>query len=257
MVFLLASTVSVAPARAQLAPRPWLGVQIQNAARGVFVSDVIPGTPADLAGLQQGDVITKVDSGTVRTTSALIMRIGQRKVGDTVSLTLVRKGKTLVLKALLERRLSRDELLERRLVGQRAPDFNLPVMTGAGPRGKLRLSSFLGKVVVLEFWSMHCFHCRQLHPALSALQKKYKPDGLVVLGPADDKPAALRAYLAKAKVGFTTLHDPGSAVKNKYFVSATPTFIVIDRTGVVRFAGIGGNLMGTLGTVVRHCLNKR
>jgi len=253
---LFASTLLAVPAEAQMAPRPWLGVQIQNGARGVLVSDVIPGTPADLAGMNKGDVITKVDAAAVRTTVGLITAIARHRVGDTVSITVVRKGKAVKVKALLERRLSADELIKRRLVGQRAPDFALPVMTGGGARSKLRLSSFLGKVVVLEFWSKDCGHCRAIHPSLAALQKKYKPEGLVVLGPADDNVKGLQAYLAKHALGFTTLHDAGSVVKNKYFVVATPTLVVVDRTGIVRYAGIGSNVVNQVADVTRRCLKK-
>jgi serine protease Do len=56
---------------------------------------VINGGPADKAGIQPGDIITKVGSAAVNQTASLTSLLGQHKVGDTVSLTIVRDGKTI------------------------------------------------------------------------------------------------------------------------------------------------------------------
>jgi len=56
---------------------------------------VISGGPADKAGVQPGDVITKVDGTAINQTSSLTALLDKHKVGDQVSLTLVRDGKTV------------------------------------------------------------------------------------------------------------------------------------------------------------------
>ncbi len=249
--FVVAVVGTAQPADAQVAARQqaWLGVGIQNTGSGVLVTEVIEGTPADDAGLKNGDVITKVDNASVLSTSALITQVSRRRVGDTITLRVTRGGTTLLLKAMLDRRLSKEELLNRRLLGKLAPDFELAVMTAKGVAGKQRLSNLRGKVVVIEFWATHCFYCRKVHPVLSKLQAKYKND-LVVLGLADDRAHTLRSHLAKARnIRYATLHDKLGAVKRTYFVQSTPTLVVVDRKGVVRFAGIGaganaGNAIG-------------
>lgn len=67
---------------------------------GVLVVDVAPGTPAAIAGIQPGDVITSLDRVEVRTVDEL--RTGISQAGDTLPVTLVRQGSRL--EVLLRRR---------------------------------------------------------------------------------------------------------------------------------------------------------
>jgi serine protease Do len=63
---------------------------------------VANGSPADKAGLKEGDIITKVNGEKVDTDNPLASRLGKFKVGDTVDITIVRDGKEQVLKVTLE-----------------------------------------------------------------------------------------------------------------------------------------------------------
>lgn len=65
-------------------------------------SPIISGSPADKAGLQEKDVITAIDGTKIDQTHSLLSLIGQHAVGDKVTLTVVRDGKTLTLTATLE-----------------------------------------------------------------------------------------------------------------------------------------------------------
>jgi serine protease Do len=60
---------------------------------GVTISNVIPGTPADQAGLQVGDTITSVDGKPVKNGDELVADIASRKPGTKVTLGFVRNGK--------------------------------------------------------------------------------------------------------------------------------------------------------------------
>ena len=62
---------------------------------------VVPGSPADKAGVKEGDIITKIDSQKLDDSHTLTGVISQKKVGDTVSLTILRDGKTITVKAKL------------------------------------------------------------------------------------------------------------------------------------------------------------
>jgi predicted metalloprotease with PDZ domain len=68
--------------------------------RGLLVVDVSPGTPASIAGLRAGDVITRLDQVGVRTVEEL--RLGVSQAGDTLPVTVVRQGSSL--QVLLRRR---------------------------------------------------------------------------------------------------------------------------------------------------------
>jgi putative serine protease PepD len=79
----------------------YLGVQSTDGQDGgAQVAQVTAGSPAEQAGLQQGDVITSIDGKAVASSSALSAIVDGHKPGDTVKLKLTRNGseKTLDVK---------------------------------------------------------------------------------------------------------------------------------------------------------------
>lgn len=62
---------------------------------------IVAGGPADKAGLQAGDIITKVDGTAIDQSHSLTSIIGQDKVDQQVNLTIVRSGKTMQVQATL------------------------------------------------------------------------------------------------------------------------------------------------------------
>lgn len=69
---------------------------------GAHVEDVTPGSPADGAGLQKGDVITAINGHSVSDNASLIVAIRAQMPGDTVELTVVRGGKERTVKVKLD-----------------------------------------------------------------------------------------------------------------------------------------------------------
>lgn len=65
-------------------------------------SPVLPGGPADKAGLEPGDVITHIDGRRVSDSDQLVVRIRAKEVGDTVRLTIERDGSERQLSMTLE-----------------------------------------------------------------------------------------------------------------------------------------------------------
>jgi serine protease Do len=102
--------------------RAYLGVYIQNispglertfgvgAGEGVLVSDIITGSPAETAGIESGDIITKVDGKPVRSTEELINEISFKSVGARVDLEIVRRQETLHLDVILTEKPSEEDL---------------------------------------------------------------------------------------------------------------------------------------------------
>ena len=63
---------------------------------GVLVEEVYSNGPADLAGLRQGDVITRIGNHEIEDGQALRFRLATRTLGDTVDLSIFRRGDVLV-----------------------------------------------------------------------------------------------------------------------------------------------------------------
>lgn len=84
-------------------------------------------------------------------------------------------------------------------------DFTLKDQNGID----VRLESFRGKVILLNFWATWCGPCRVEIPYLIELQKQYADD-LVVLGVSVDDPAEkLTPYAAEMKINYPLLVGNG------------------------------------------------
>ncbi len=91
--------------------RPFLGVQYRMVTRelsvmneipeGAYLVEVVDGSPAAKAGLQQEDIITKFDDQKLTDKNDLAKAISKKKVGESVYLTIWRDGKELTIKVSL------------------------------------------------------------------------------------------------------------------------------------------------------------
>ena len=100
-LLLALSLVTGAAAMAQDADgRPFLGIAFSIEADGALVREVLPGSPADDAGLQAGDLIVAVD-GAAMSADALAETIGSMAPGDAITLTVLRDDAELELEATL------------------------------------------------------------------------------------------------------------------------------------------------------------
>jgi S1-C subfamily serine protease len=80
---------------------PWIGIIGNNTSkepRGVIVTSIIPGGPADKAKIQSGDLIVKIDNITVYTMDDILNYIQREKhVGDKLNLSILTDGQIKVL----------------------------------------------------------------------------------------------------------------------------------------------------------------
>ncbi len=86
----------------------YLGVQTEEDTEspdgGARITEVIDGSPADHAGLEDGDVIVSFDGSTVRGPGGLAKRIRSHDAGDKVSIVVLRDGKKKTIDAELGER---------------------------------------------------------------------------------------------------------------------------------------------------------
>jgi peroxiredoxin len=117
-----------------------------------------------------------------------------------------------------------------------APEFTLPLLDG----GRLRLSSYRGKVVLLDFWATWCVPCREETPHFVELQRKYGDRGLQIIGVSmDDSPDPVRPFVQQFHVNYPVVMgtaDVGSAYGG---VLGLPIAFLIDRQGRIQAKRMG------------------
>jgi Do/DeqQ family serine protease len=109
---LVSSTVASALAGKGI-KRPWFGASGEAVTNeialglgmtrpaGVLIAEVYPGGPADRAGLRSGDVVLAIDGREVSDPEALKFRIATRKLGETATLDVLRRGQRVALRVML------------------------------------------------------------------------------------------------------------------------------------------------------------
>ncbi|HEX7670159.1 MAG TPA: TlpA disulfide reductase family protein [Polyangiaceae bacterium] len=123
-----------------------------------------------------------------------------------------------------------------------APDFDLPGLKNA----KVRLSSYRGKTVILNFWTKNCRPCLEEMPSLADLASSLKDDPSVAVvtvstdETVDDVRSTLRSVLGN-EAPFETAVDPeSSVVRDLYGTRLYPETWIIDPKGVIRARFDGG-----------------
>ncbi len=148
------------------------------------------------------------------------------------------------------------------LVGRPAPEWKGIDWIQGGP---LTLESLRGKVVLLRFWLTDCPYCVRTAPALNALDRRYRPEGLVVVGLHHPKSAytreraVVRAAARELEFEFPVGTDDGWTTLDRYWTGSskrafTSVTFLIDRAGIIRFVHDGGEFfpgMGTAGSAYR------
>ncbi len=84
--------------RVSVAPRAWLGVFCHMMQQHVIIAGLMPGAPADRAGLRQGDVILTIDGHDVVDRGTLYRRLWKHPAGDAVALQIFRDNQIQTIK---------------------------------------------------------------------------------------------------------------------------------------------------------------
>ena len=123
--------------------------------------------------------------------------------------------------------------------GDPLPDFTLSDMSGKAHT----LSSYRGRVVMLNFWATYCGPCIKEMPSMQRLKEKLagKPFDILAVDMAEEK-ADVTAFLQRhdIQVNFPILLDTEGTVIEQWMVSAVPTTFIIGTQGKIRYALYGG-----------------
>lgn len=126
---------------------------------------------------------------------------------------------------------------EGRKMGELAFDFTLKGLDGKS----YRLKDLRGQVVHVVFWATWCMPCIEEMPDLKAAYERYHERGFEILGvvvPMSQTQDGVRAFARKQSMRYPILWDEGMALMSRYNVDSIPRNFVIDREGIIRYAGI-------------------
>ena len=217
----------------------WLGVELakREGEAGVLIRSVMHGSPAERAGITDGDVVLTLDGENVGHPTELRARVMKAHAGARVSLG-VRRGDTTRLFAVeLEPMPSDDEVMRRNYVGERAPEFgSLDTVQGSFTP---TLAGLKGRVVVVEFWASWCGVCHVMAPTLQGWQDRYSAQGLTVLGVTGDTVEVATRTAGELGMSYPLASDGSGNMLRAYRAYALPTLFVIDKQGKVRDVLIG------------------
>jgi len=154
------------------------------------------------------------------------------------------------------------------LEGKPAPPLDEHESLGPQPR---TLAELRGHPVLLFFWAHWCGDCKHDSPMLAALIKQYEAKGLVAIAPTklygyvaggvDAPPAQEKTYIEetwkKYYPGWSGVSAPISATNfQTYGASTTPTIVLIDGSGIVRYYHPGSATEAELAAHIQALMGK-
>jgi peroxiredoxin len=133
------------------------------------------------------------------------------------------------------------------------PDFTATSLTGT----PIKLSSYRGKILVLNFWGSWCAPCIAEAPTLEVAYEQYHPQGVEFLGDdLDDTVPNALSFIRSEDIGYPSANDPSYAVVQQFSQAALvrdpPTTAVIDKTGHVVGMILGGVNIGELAVLLHE-----
>lgn len=119
----------------------------------------------------------------------------------------------------------------------KAPDFSLPDLNGK----MVKLSSFKGKWVILDFWGSWCPWCIKGFPGLKDTYKQYAGKIEIIGIDCNDPEANWRAAVKKYELPWVNVYnaDTKGGVLEAYGVQAFPTKVLINPKGKIEKIYVG------------------
>ncbi len=118
------------------------------------------------------------------------------------------------------------------LEGKSAPDFTLSTLT----KGPTTLSAYRGnQAAIIFFWATWCPHCRTALEDLNARAQEIQSQGIkIIVVDVGESKVQVQNYIDERNVTLDVFLDEESLVSSDYAVVGVPTFVLIDKEGMVK-----------------------
>jgi len=122
-------------------------------------------------------------------------------------------------------------------IGSAVPEVTITQITNYKDT-KVKLSSFKGKAVIIDFWATWCSPCVAMIPKLEALQKEFK-DQITIISVTEQDRKTVQTFLSnfvkKNKVRYSLIDVTDDQVLHTLFPhSSIPTLVWIDAKGILQ-----------------------
>jgi peroxiredoxin len=132
-----------------------------------------------------------------------------------------------------------------------APEFSLTDITGK----PLKLSDYLGKVVILDFWATWCGPCRIEIPNFVELQKRYAAQGFTMIGISiDDSPEPVVDFYKELQMNYPVAIGNDRLGELYGGIPGLPTTFVIGRNGHIYAKHVGATDPTVFETEIKELL---
>lgn len=122
-----------------------------------------------------------------------------------------------------------------------APDFNLRVLNSSiSGYTNFSLSSFKGRVVILNFWATWCPPCRAEMPMMESFYNSYKSKGVIVVGiNVNSNVAGVRSFAKHYGITFPVLYASSSLISDYGNIDQIPQTFFISKSGKIMYHLVG------------------
>ncbi len=185
--------------------RGWLGVVIQDITpemaenlgikEGVIIAQVMPGSPADKAGLRVGDIVVEIDGQKVNEVRELQFKIMRTPPGKEVNMKVIREGKEISLRVKVgempeDRQVGEQDqtqtdigLMLRELTPEEEKRFGVKglLVVGVAPNSLAMQSGILPGDIILQAGNRPVYSVKDFQQSIEALRQGGKNSVLLLI----------------------------------------------------------------------------